>query len=231
MRNDSLQQFLKLRRELAEEKSSIEQRLKEINSALGDMPSVSTPSTEPQANDSSGPSPARKGRKKRNGGQSLRDVVVQVLGDQSMTKAEILDAVKQSGYKFSTKNPMNSLGVILYGKDPKFSRVDGRFSLGKAGTKPATTETSPEPATGPWVKKRGMSASGRARIAEAQRQRWAKDKANASTNSSTESTTPPKPSGAFDRKKRKMSPEGRKAIAESSRKRWAEAKASGKSSL
>jgi hypothetical protein len=33
------------------------------------------------------------------------------------------------GYQFSTDDPLNSLGVILYGKNPKFKNEGGRFSL------------------------------------------------------------------------------------------------------
>jgi hypothetical protein len=48
---------------------------------------------------------------------------------KSLTKHEILDAVLASGYQFSTNDPLNSLGVILYGKNPKFKNQNGRFSL------------------------------------------------------------------------------------------------------
>jgi hypothetical protein len=39
---------------------------------------------------------------------------------RSMTKREILDAALALGYQFSTDDPFDSLGVILYGKNPKF---------------------------------------------------------------------------------------------------------------
>ena len=65
-------------------------------------------------------------------------------------------------------------------------------------------------------KKGGMSAAGRARIAEAQRKRWAKIHAKG---------TKSKPA------KRKMSAAGRAKIAAAARARWAKAKAAGKTSL
>lgn len=74
--------------------------------------------------------------------------------------------------------------------------------------------------------KRTMSAAARARIAAAQRARWA---------ASRQSGSKPAPvaSGgvASGKPKRKMSAAGRKAIAEAARRRWSEAKALGKSRL
>jgi hypothetical protein len=52
-----------------------------------------------------------------------------VIEGKAMTKHEILDAVLGAGYQFSTDDPLNSLGVILYGKKPKFKNDIGRFSL------------------------------------------------------------------------------------------------------
>jgi hypothetical protein len=56
---------------------------------------------------------------------------------------------------------------------------------------------------------RGMSAEGRARIAEAQRKRWA-----AVRGRNPKQTARPA-------SKRRLSPEGRRRIAEATRKRWA----------
>ena len=120
MRNDSLQEFIKLHRQLTEEKASLEKRLQQINEALGEMSSApSAPSS---------PSAARAGK-------------------------------KGSG-------------------------------------------------------KRQMSAEARARIAEAQRRRWAAQKGG--TVSAAESNGKPK---------RKMSAAGRKAISEAAKRRWAAARA------
>ncbi len=62
-------------------------------------------------------------------GKSLKEVVLEVLADRALTKHDILDAVIRSGYQFSTDDPLNSLGVILYGKSPKFTNEGGKFSL------------------------------------------------------------------------------------------------------
>jgi hypothetical protein len=60
---------------------------------------------------------------------SLRDAVMKVIEGKCLTKHEILDQVIRIGYRFSTEDPLNSLGVILYGKSPKFKNESGRFSL------------------------------------------------------------------------------------------------------
>ena len=61
-----------------------------------------------------------------------------------------------------------------------------------------------------------MSAEGRARIAEAQRKRWATKHASESPAAAPEATSKPK---------RKLSAAGRKAIVEATRKRWARVRA------
>lgn len=218
MRTDSLKQFVTLRRQLAEERDQLEKRMREINEALGEMP---LPSLSPiQGATASAPSqPARRGRRPAGGGESLRDHVIAVLQQGgSKSKEEILSAVKARGYKFSTSNPLNSLGVILYGKNPKFKRVDGKFSL--SGAKAQTR-------TGGRTGRRTLSPEARARIVAAQKARWAKQrggKANAPKSPAAASDITAKP-------RRKMSAAARKAIAEAARKRWAAAKAAGKSRL
>src|SRR5690606_5426478 len=129
-------------------------------------------------------------------------------------------AVQQRGYKFQTKKPLNSLGVILYGKNPKLKRVDGRFSLpGKGGV------AAQKPSAGAGGK-RQMSSDARERIAEAQRRRWAATRKEQGSTAAGTAQKEPSSSG-----KRQISDAGRKAIAEAARRRWAAAKAAGKSKL
>jgi len=66
--------------------------------------------------------------------------------------------------------------------------------------------------------RKGMSAAGRARIAAAQRKRWAKAKRN---NKDSAETKP----------KRKASVATRKRLAAAAKARWAKAKAAGKKTL
>jgi hypothetical protein len=162
-----IKKYITLRDSLIQEKTRLENRLQEINSALGQEGANRTGVNSPITRGA-----ARVGRRGARSGLSLRDAVLQATAKGPLTKEQILEAVKGLGYRFSTSNPLNSLGVILYGKNPKFNNSDGRFSptagfsvnrIEKVGRK-----------TG---KKRGnLSPEARARIAAAQRARWAKAK-------------------------------------------------------
>jgi hypothetical protein len=69
--------------------------------------------------------------------------------------------------------------------------------------------------------KKGMSAAGRARIAAAQKARWAKVKA----------AKPAKAAGKAPAKKKVMSTAAKAKISAAAKKRWAKAKAAGKNTL
>jgi hypothetical protein len=217
MRTDSLKQFVQLRRQLSEEKASLEARLRQINEALGEVAATSVSATAgttgQSASERSGPDDTG-----GEGGQSLREHVIAVLQEGPKTKEETLAAVQRRGYKFKTKDPLNSLGVILYGKKPKFNRADGKFSLGSAS--PTAKVERGAGRRG----KRTMSPEARARIAEAQRRRWAASRKG-------QAKAAPVRASSNGTSKRRMSPAARKALAEAARRRWAAAKASGKSRL
>lgn len=175
--NSDIRRYLSLRDSLVQEKAKLEDRLREINEALGataPASSAARSSTTPSAPATRG----RKGGRRRGaGGISLRDAVLQVTSKGPLTKEEILQGVKQLGYRFSTNNPLNSLGVILYGKNPKFKNENGRFSS-------TSTESSGRGSSegsnggGAGRKRRKLSPEARERIAAAQRARWAKTKGN-----------------------------------------------------
>mgnify|MGYP001463163019 CR=1 FL=1 len=57
---------------------------------------------------------------------SLREAVTGIIKGKPLDKKSILAELEKSGYKFSTKNPMNSLNVVLY--TGKYKRADGKFS-------------------------------------------------------------------------------------------------------
>lgn len=119
MSNDPIKQFVALRERLVKEKAEIEARLGEINTVLGGMKSIEQPRKEPRATPVHRiPNP-----------MSLREAVLKVTAKKALTKQEILDEVQKLGYRFGGGNPMNSLGVLLYGKKPKFKNIDGRFSV------------------------------------------------------------------------------------------------------
>ena len=83
--------------------------------------------------------------------------------------------------------------------------------------------SAPAPAKAPAKKKGGMSAAGRAKIAAAQKARWAKAKAGKPAAKAVAAKAPAK--------KRSMSPAARAKIAAAAKARWAKAKAAGKKSL
>ncbi len=181
MKIDPIEQYRQLRQELLDEKARIAARLAEIEAALSDQPvPVSAPAK-----------PARRAPRAKGGrvgnDLTLKAAVVKVLSEKPLTKAEILQAVQDLGFTFKTKNPANSLGVVLYGKSPKFINNKGVFSLGKAVAKAAgkapkkaakkAEKQAPKKAAKKKPGKRRLSAEARARIVDAQKKRWAKVKA------------------------------------------------------
>lgn len=169
MKIDSIKQYTALRESLVSEKQRLEVRLKAIDDALG-FATPDAPVTEQAPLRSTAARAVRKGRR---GPFSLKTAVMRVTANQPRTKEEILEAVKKLGYQFKTSNPMNSLGVILYGKSPKFRRENGRFSY--SGTSPEFEFNGL--ASPVKRKRRKISPEGLARIAAAQRARWAARKA------------------------------------------------------
>ena len=114
--NDKLQQYLSSLKALHAEKARLEARLEQINAALADTPGAAR-----------GRRTARRGRTRRNG-LSLREAVVQVTRSRALSKPEILQAIQRIGYKFATKDPMNSLNAMLYAPANRFRNQNGRFA-------------------------------------------------------------------------------------------------------
>jgi hypothetical protein len=174
MKIDALKQFAKLKQQLIEEKSQLESRLNEINQVLG-AETTSTQATQPAAAPSR-PGP-RRGRRPSGGNtMSMREAVLKALAKGPVARKDLVKAVEGVGYKFNTKNPLNSIGSVLYNKKSGVKSKNGTFYVeggsivGNGGMKadqPAPTRK----------KRRRMSAEGRARIAAAARRRWAKVKA------------------------------------------------------
>jgi hypothetical protein len=116
---DGLKQFVDLREAIYAEREQLLVRLREMDEALGTMGLRGKDSYYGQKTSTGRP---------RNE-LSLKEAVLKVIEGKSMTKDEILDAVMALGYQFTTDDPMNSLGVILYGKKPKFKREGKKFKL------------------------------------------------------------------------------------------------------
>ena len=83
-------------------------------------------------------------------------------------------AVIELGYKSRAKNPLGSLGILLYAKNSPFKKKDGKFYLpgGVAAVEPAMSEGNGEAPAKKRKFKRSVAA--RARMAEAQKASWAK---------------------------------------------------------
>lgn len=183
MKIDNIRKYIDLKTSLVREKAQLEEQLRQINEALGDAEEAA-PASAPAPSAPRAPAPSRAKRGGRRGrptagGLSLREAVLQVTASGPKTKQEILDGVDALGYKFTTNNPLNSLGVILYGKNPKFRNENGRFSpAGGAAAKKGGgggKQTGGEGSGSAFSrKKRQLSPEARERIAAAQRARWAK---------------------------------------------------------
>src|SRR5205085_12530207 len=102
MKTDTLKQFFSLRAELQREREQLEARLREIALALGEPLDPITGSSR---------SGARRGPGPRAGNtMSLKEAVIKALSVRPMTRQEVLAEVQRMGYKFTSKNPLNSLG-------------------------------------------------------------------------------------------------------------------------
>lgn len=120
----SIKQFVAMRQSLLAEKKVLQDRLAEIEAALGvnevSVPAVAAPAIRAVA-------PSRRTGKRIRNVLSLKAAVVKVTKDKAMTKDEILAAIAKLGYRFNTDNPVSSLNSVLYAKK-QFKNVGGKFS-------------------------------------------------------------------------------------------------------
>jgi hypothetical protein len=122
MKPDAIQQFTKLRDSLIAEKGHLQQRLSQIDLALG------RPTNGPGR-----VAGATRGRGRGRNGLSLKAAILQATAKKALTKEEILAAVKKAGYKFATQRPIATLNAYLYQKG-KFVRRDGRFAAARTAS-------------------------------------------------------------------------------------------------
>jgi hypothetical protein len=116
-----LKKYSTLRALVLREKAAIEDRLRQIEEIFAEK----APSEPPVA-----AKLVKVRRKRARNKVSLKAAVLEVTKGKMLTKAEILTAVEKLGYRFSTKNPLNSLGTVLYsGKE--FKNVNGKFTAAK----------------------------------------------------------------------------------------------------
>ncbi len=100
--------------------------------------------------------------------------------------------------------------AAILGFEEQKRHIDTRIAELRTVLSGGGTETGAAPET-PRRKRRKINAAGRARIAEAQRKRWAESRKPAESAAKHES---PKP-------KRRLSAAGRKAISDATKRRWA----------
>ena len=137
MKTDTVQQYLSIRQSLITEKAALESRLAQVSKALsGQTAAPAAPAIytgkrrgRPPGKAKAKPGP-KAGRTHAKNSMSMREAVFKVLADKPLGRQEVLVAVLKLGYKFSTNNPLNSLGVVLY-KDKGIKLADGKFSLKK----------------------------------------------------------------------------------------------------
>lgn len=168
---DLLQEYHALRAALSKERVAIENRLKEINRALGGSDGTSA-AAAPSLRKAGRPA----GRVARAENQMpLREAVLKVLTATPVSRQELLAAVQKLGYRFASKNPLNSLQTFLYGSGKKLiKRVGGKFAAASAPSSATSAET--KKMAKPVKAKRKISPEARKRMAEAARKRWADKK-------------------------------------------------------
>ncbi len=134
MEQDSLKHYMASRQALVDEQQALEKRLAEISAALGggaDAQAQAPPRRavgrprKKKAPAARKKGKARPGRKK--GQKSLRVVLAGILDKTPRSKEEILEKVIETGYKFSTSTPLNSLYTTLTANKKEFKNVDGKF--------------------------------------------------------------------------------------------------------
>jgi hypothetical protein len=128
MKKISLKKFVAMRESLLAEKEQLAVRLQEIDAALGAVAEVPAAPAAPAVKKAAPKGKGRRGWRRLQNPMSLREAVIKVTSKTPLTKKEIVAAVEKLGYKFASKDPVNRLGVLLYGKNPKFKNDDGKFS-------------------------------------------------------------------------------------------------------
>ena len=117
-KTEPLKQFASLRAKILAEREQLVARLGEIDAELGRLGFNAT------IRHYGLHTPTGRVRNQK----SLKELVTEILLKNALTKDEVLDAVLRAGYQFSSSDPMNSLGVVLYGKNSPFKRVGRKFA-------------------------------------------------------------------------------------------------------
>jgi hypothetical protein len=169
MKTDILSAYANLKQKLINERAALQRRLSEINQVLGSSEAPAEASTAPMR-------PETQARSRRfRSSMTLREAVTRVISEKPLTRKEIVDAIQEIGFRFASKNPMNSLGAFLYSHKKEFKNDGGKFSPTISARKAGAVEATVSPGKN-GKPKRKMSAAARARIAAGARARWARVK-------------------------------------------------------
>jgi hypothetical protein len=120
MINKQLEEFMGMRESLLEERKNLEEQIKQIDEALG----------VPAGLGVRGIGIRRRAKRARNE-MNLRSAIATVISKKPMGRKEILKAVQNLGYKFSTSHPLNSLSAALY-SNREFVKVGNTFGMANA---------------------------------------------------------------------------------------------------
>ena len=105
----------------------------------------------------------------------MREAITQALSERGpLTRGELGQAVVELGYRSKAKNPLGSLGILLYTKNSPFKKKDGKFYLPGGAQVQTSGATDNGQAEGSAKRTYKRSAAARARMAEAQRASWAR---------------------------------------------------------
>jgi len=122
-----LKEFTQLRASLLKRQVEVQDELASINAALGTLAAATATVAPVAAPAAPAERSARPGPRQRTAkDMSLAEAVLTVTKGGPLAKQEILDAVLKLGYKFSTKDPMNSLSTTLY-SHKKIKNFGGKF--------------------------------------------------------------------------------------------------------
>jgi hypothetical protein len=125
MKLTDVDKYVALREALAKEKAALEARLAAINRALHGKSASISAAAKP------GPKPAIRRRGKRAKNElSMKEAAVKALSAKPLDRQALLKAVQKLGYKFTAKDPLNSLSALLY-SDKSFKNTGGKFTVGK----------------------------------------------------------------------------------------------------
>jgi hypothetical protein len=126
MRSDPLQQYSSLRRQLLAERASLLQRLNTLNRVLG---LESSTTTQPAAAKTAAPRDSTKAADPEYF-LTQREAITQALKEKGpMTRQELAKAIQDLGYVSKAKDPLNSMGIVLYAKNSPVRQKDGKFYL------------------------------------------------------------------------------------------------------